>query len=73
MRLTQTFQPGDSVPTSGVYSVLHSTPHTVIEREMFFEGGRFPACPNCPTGVAFRLESPCVSTRLPLAQLAWAS
>jgi hypothetical protein len=68
MRLGKTFQPGDPVSTSGVYSVLHSTPHSLVEREMFFEGGRFPLCPSCPDGVTYRLESPCVSTRMPAFQ-----
>lgn len=73
MRFSKNFEPGDPIPTSGVYSVTHSTPHALIAREMLFEGGRFPECPSCPSGVSYRLESPCVSSRLPVAQLAWAA
>jgi len=71
MRFSRIFQPGDSVPASGVYSVVHSSPHAPVQREMFFEGGRFPTCPNCPAGVAYRLESPCVATRMPIPMFAW--
>lgn len=58
----RTFRPGDSVRTSGVYELLHSTPHAVGEREMYFEGSRFPQCRTCKEGVFYRLESPCVAS-----------
>ena len=51
---------GDKVPASGVYRVSHLLPHTAEQREMYFEGSRFPACRVCALDVSYRLESPCV-------------
>ncbi len=62
MRRFSAFKDGDIVPTSGVYAVLHSTPHKLVERVMHFEGGRFQPCWLCPLGVLYRLEEPCVPT-----------
>ncbi len=50
---------GEKVPASGIYRVLHSAPHAVEQREMFFEGSRLPECQLCPAGVLYQLESPC--------------
>jgi hypothetical protein len=62
---------GEKVPASGIYRVLHSTPHAAEQREMYFEGSRFPACQICPAGVLYRLESPCVPMAVPVvAELA---
>ena len=58
---------GEKVPTSGIYRVLHSTPHLADQREMYFEGSRLPDCELCPGGVLFRLESPCVPLAVPAA------
>lgn len=60
---------GEKVPTSGVYRVLHSAPHDAMQREMFFEGSRFPECQWCQSGVLYRLESPCISVHGRPAQL----
>jgi hypothetical protein len=57
---------GEKVPASGIYRVLHSTPHTVQQREMYFEGSRFPECNICSAGARYRLESPCVPTGVPM-------
>jgi hypothetical protein len=54
------FRPGDLVPTSGVYAVLHSTPHRLIEHEWYIEGGRFLCCRACPLGVWYRLQEECI-------------
>jgi hypothetical protein len=74
MRLFSTFKGGDVVPTSGVYVVLHSTPHALIERAIYVEGDRFCRCRLCPFGVLYRLEEPYVplSSRayLPKGELA---
>jgi hypothetical protein len=51
---------GEKVPASGIYRVLHSTPHVGEQREMYLEGSRLPDCHICPGGVLYRLESPCV-------------
>lgn len=60
MGLLNTFKGGDFVPTSGLYAALHSTPHKLVEREMYVEGDRFQRCRLCPLGVLYRLEEPCV-------------
>jgi hypothetical protein len=65
---------GEKVPASGIYGVLHSMPHATEQREMYFEGSRFPECEICPAGVLYRLESPCVPIAIPaLAALATAA
>ena len=64
---------GEKVPASGIYRVLHSVPHSVEQREMYFEGSRFPECEVCSAGVLYRLESPCVPVFTPsVAELATA-
>ena len=55
------FKPGDLVPKSGVYAVLHSTPHRLIEHEAYVEGSRFRGCRTCPLGVWYRLQAPYIS------------
>jgi hypothetical protein len=65
------FRSGDLVTQSGVYAVLHSTPHSLIEHAMHIEGTRFHECRMCPLGVWYRLEAPQVWTferMLPYAQ-----
>jgi hypothetical protein len=52
---------GDRVPDTGVYHALHSTPHTLIQHEIHFEGSTFRSCRLCPLGVLYRLDSQCVS------------
>ena len=65
------FKSGEKVPASGIYRVLHSTPHAAEQRELYFEGSRFPECQICPAGVLYRLESPCVAMGVPsMAELA---
>jgi len=62
---------GEKVPASGIYRVLHSLPHAAEQRELYFEGSRFPECEICPAGVHYRLESPCVPLAVPvMAELA---
>ncbi len=62
MTLFNIFTDGDLVPTSGVYAALHSTPHKLIEREIYAGGDRFHHCRLCPFGVLYRLETPSVPT-----------
>ena len=57
---------GEKVPISGIYRILHSTPHAVEDREMYLEGSRFPECQICLVGALYRLESPCVPTGVPM-------
>jgi hypothetical protein len=54
------FRSGDLVPVSGIYLILHSTPHVLEQRELYVEGSHFPECKACPGGVRYRLLSPCM-------------
>jgi hypothetical protein len=58
--LRRMYKSGDEVRETGVYAVLHSTPHMLIEHRICFEGGRFRGCRMCPLGVLYRLENQCV-------------
>lgn len=49
---------GDLVRESGVYVVLHSTPHMLIERQICIEGSTFRGCSMCPLGLLYKLEKP---------------
>ena len=59
------FKAGEKVPASGIYLTLHATPHAAPERDLFFEGGRFPECGICHADVVYRLEAPCVTVTSP--------
>jgi hypothetical protein len=65
MRLAKTFKPGDLVPASGVYAVVHSAPHSLTERQMYIKDATFPECRICSEEISYRLESPCVPFKLP--------
>jgi len=70
----QVFNCGEKVPVSGIYRVLHLLPHEADQREMYFEGSRFPICRVCAAGVHYRLESPYVPMPVPaVVELAKAS
>ena len=74
IKTCRTFKAGELVPTSGVYALLHSNPHAIGMREMYFEGSRFPECGSCSEGVFYRLESPCASKFAPVVpELAFAA
>ena len=64
-RSMKVLKSGEKVPASGIYRVVHSTPHLADQRDMYFEGSRLPDCELCPGGVLFRLESPCVPLAVP--------
>lgn len=64
-RSMKVLKSGEKVPASGIYRVLHSTPHLADQRDMYFEGSRLPDCELCPGGVLYRLESPCVPLAVP--------
>ena len=59
---TEEFKPGDKVPTSGIYDVIHdkldgdehAPPHEVTA----IAGRVFPPCRGCHHGVRFRLQRP---------------
>jgi hypothetical protein len=47
-------QPGEQVPTTGIYKVLHQAhrePHDVVLRKL----DTFPSCQQCGAGVRFQL------------------
>jgi len=50
----QVFKPGEEVPESGVYTVLHHL-HRESHSATIFRGERFPACSRCGTAVRFVL------------------
>ena len=50
----QVFKPGESVPKSGLYLVLHNK-HRPDHEATLFEGDQFPACAQCDVAVRFRL------------------
>ncbi len=51
------FRSGDLVIESGLYAVLHTTPHALIQHALHIEGARFQGCKMCPMGVWYRLEA----------------
>jgi len=57
MSLRHIFRSGDLVTESGLYAVLHSTPHALIQHAIHIEGTRFQGCKMCPMGVWYRLEA----------------
>jgi hypothetical protein len=61
MQAQRLFRSGDLVIESGVYAVLHSTPHSLIEHETHIQGARFGRCKFCPLGVWYRLEASCLT------------
>jgi hypothetical protein len=65
MELPKVHKSGDKIQETGVYSVLHSTPHMLIDHQICFEGRRFHGCRLCPLGVLYRLERPCVPSARP--------
>jgi len=64
MKLLRVHRSGDRVLESGIYSVLHSTPHMLIEHQFNFEGGHFRPCRICPLGVLYRLKTRCAPAAL---------
>jgi hypothetical protein len=48
------FRPGERIPESGVYLVVHRE-HRPTHEATLVAGRPFPACARCGTGVRFRL------------------
>jgi len=49
------FNPGDKVPTSGIYTAIHidhREPHDIVA----IQGEQFPACRRCGTEVRFHIK-----------------
>lgn len=53
-RMAQEFKPGEKVPSSGVYRVLHKS-HRDEHDATLREGEQFPTCTVCDQNVRFRL------------------
>jgi len=51
------YQPGDVVPESGVYTVVHDK-HREKHFATIFKGMRFPYCGQCKEKVRFSLSRP---------------
>jgi hypothetical protein len=51
------FRPGEEVPESGVYAVLHHN-HRPKHVATIFKGERFPFCAHCKKDVRFLLMHP---------------
>lgn len=58
MREQRLYRSGELVTKSGVYAVLHSTPHSMIQHVAHVEGTHFKQCKLCPLGVWYRLDAP---------------
>jgi len=46
------YQPGDAVPRSGIYRVIHGT-HRASHENSFVRSEKFPPCQTCGASVKF--------------------
>ena len=49
------FRPGDGVPESGIYEVIHDGDHRVAHDAVMIVGNQFPSCETCNERVRFRI------------------
>ncbi len=49
------FRPGDAVPESGIYEVIHEGDHRQAHDAVMIMGNRFPSCETCNERVRFRI------------------
>jgi len=49
------YRPGDLVPESGVYRVMHDA-HRLMHEATLLEGDKFPICRQCNLAVRFELR-----------------
>ena len=49
------YRPGDPVPQSGVYRVVHEE-HRQEHEATLLDGGQFPRCTHCGDKVRFHLQ-----------------
>ena len=52
---TEIFKPGDKVPKSGIYKVIHDKGHTQEHEVTAFIGEHFPPCNGCGEHPRFAL------------------
>ena len=48
-------KPGEVVPASGIYRVIHES-HRLMHEATLLESDRFPLCRQCKRGVRFELR-----------------
>ena len=73
----ESFSTGETVPASGIYSVMHAA-HRLFAEVAMFKGECFPKCARCSDAVTFRLvrefngldAAGTPSFRIPLYELA---
>ena len=53
--MSETFKPGEKVPHSGIYAVLHDREHADAHEVTCVAGKPFPPCNHCSSKVRFRL------------------
>lgn len=51
------FAPGNKVPKSGIYEVLHDSHHPEPHEVTCVKDDRFPPCRDCGQGVQFKLQT----------------
>jgi hypothetical protein len=49
------YKPGDKVPASGIYDVLHDSEHTERHQVTVIYGKIFPPCNHCGNKVRYKL------------------
>lgn len=49
------FKPGDTVPESGIYEVVHEGDHRQAHDAVMIHGDLFPTCETCNEQVRFRI------------------
>jgi hypothetical protein len=51
----ETYKPGEKVPASGIYKVMHDKNHSEEHEVTAVMGEPFPPCNGCGKGVTFKL------------------
>ena len=49
------FKPGETVPESGIYEVIHEGDHRQAHDAVMIRGNQFPGCEVCDQSVRFRI------------------
>ncbi|MFC4232142.1 YjzC family protein [Parasediminibacterium paludis] len=53
--MAEIYKPGDEVPNSGIYKVVHDNVHTEPHEVTCIKGNRFPPCNHCGKHPQFTL------------------
>jgi hypothetical protein len=51
------YKPGETVPTSGIYNVIHDRSHSQSHQVTAVRGEHFPPCRGCGHGVRYSIAS----------------